>query len=250
MARQGRTDEEIARCLTDRGHHSPRHTTVLPSSVRFVRLRHRLLRDRRQSHPRRIPGFLTVPQLIEKLGSRTELDLRSHPQRHDPGRARRRTKAVSVPGHPRDPRPVPTTPGGEAQLLAFLGGHQDAISKNLSDVDLQDPPAPHLHQPLPEGLQRLVPRAARPKPVSSSPGSPARRRLPGPWQPHAGGSYPQTWGSPEHTTPSSQPPSGSVTITHPHHPLRGQRVEIVRFAGESTPISSSVSLTDDTPPSR
>jgi DNA invertase Pin-like site-specific DNA recombinase len=67
MARQGKTDDEIARCLTDRGHHSPRHTTVLPSSVRFVRLRHRLLRDRKQSHPRRIPGFLTVPQLIEKL---------------------------------------------------------------------------------------------------------------------------------------------------------------------------------------
>ena len=67
MARQGRTDEEIARCLTDRGHHSPRHTTVLPSSVRFVRLGHRLLRDRKQSHPRRIPGFLTVPQLIEAL---------------------------------------------------------------------------------------------------------------------------------------------------------------------------------------
>jgi hypothetical protein len=34
--------------------------------------------------------------------------------------------------------------------------------------------------------------------------------------------------SPEHTTPSSQPSSGFVTITHPHHPLRGQRVEIVR----------------------
>src|SRR3954451_16054158 len=36
-------------------------------------------------------------------------------------------------------------------------------------------------------------------------------------------------GSPQHTTPSSQPPSGFVTITHPHHPLRGQRVEIVRL---------------------
>src|SRR5437762_1066393 len=36
-------------------------------------------------------------------------------------------------------------------------------------------------------------------------------------------------GSPKHTTPSSQPSSGSVTITHPHHPLRGQRVEIVRL---------------------
>ena len=100
LARQGRTDEEIARYLTEQGHHSPRHTTVLRSSVQIVRLRHGLLRDRRQSHPRRIPGFLTVPQLTAKLGARTELDLRPHPQRHDPGRARRRTKAISVPGHP------------------------------------------------------------------------------------------------------------------------------------------------------
>src|SRR4051812_22940881 len=61
---------------------------------------------------------------------RTELDLRPHPQRHDPGRARRRTEAVSVPGHARDSRPVPTASSGEAQLLAFLGGHQDAISKH------------------------------------------------------------------------------------------------------------------------
>src|SRR5215471_17941490 len=34
---------------------------------------------------------------------------------------------------------------------------------------------------------------------------------------------------PQHTTPSSRPPSGFATITHPHHPLRGQRVEIIRL---------------------
>ncbi|HMB04525.1 MAG TPA: recombinase family protein [Isosphaeraceae bacterium] len=68
LARQGKSDEEIAQYLTERGHHSPRHTTVLCSSVRIVRLRHGLLRDRRQSHPRQIPGFLTVPQLTAKLG--------------------------------------------------------------------------------------------------------------------------------------------------------------------------------------
>jgi DNA invertase Pin-like site-specific DNA recombinase len=67
LARQGKTDEEIARHLSEKGHHSPRHVTVLPSTVRIVRLRHRLLRDRKQSHPRRIPGFLTVPQLTAKL---------------------------------------------------------------------------------------------------------------------------------------------------------------------------------------
>jgi len=32
---------------------------------------------------------------------------------------------------------------------------------------------------------------------------------------------------PERTTPSSQTPSGFVTITHPHHPLRGQLLPIV-----------------------
>ena len=39
------------------------------------------------------------------------------------------------------------------------------------------------------------------------------------------------WGSgcPKYTTPSSNPPSGFVAITHPHHPLRGQRVEIIRI---------------------
>lgn len=68
LARQGRSDEEIARYLTEQGHHSPRHATVLCSSVRIVRLRHGLLRCRRRSHPQRIPGFLTVPQLTAKLG--------------------------------------------------------------------------------------------------------------------------------------------------------------------------------------
>ena len=36
--------------------------------MQIVRLRHGLFRDRRQSHPRQIPGFLTVPQLTAKLG--------------------------------------------------------------------------------------------------------------------------------------------------------------------------------------
>ena len=43
------------------------------------------------------------------------------------------------------------------------------------------------------------------------------------------------WGYPQRTTPSSQPPSGFVTITHPHHPLRGQRVEIVRIRRGNDP---------------
>jgi DNA invertase Pin-like site-specific DNA recombinase len=67
LARQGQTDEDIACQLTQQGYRSPKHRAVLPSTVRFLRLSHRLLRDRHQSHPRRIPGFLTVPQLAAKL---------------------------------------------------------------------------------------------------------------------------------------------------------------------------------------
>ena len=36
-------------------------------------------------------------------------------------------------------------------------------------------------------------------------------------------------GSSQYTTPFSQSASESVTITHPHHPLRGKRVTLVRI---------------------
>jgi DNA invertase Pin-like site-specific DNA recombinase len=68
LAHQGQTDEEIAAALTRRGYRSPKHATVLPSTVRILRLRHRLLRDRSQSHPRRITGSLTVSQIARSLG--------------------------------------------------------------------------------------------------------------------------------------------------------------------------------------
>ena len=67
LAGQGETDEEIARRLTLDGHRSPRHTTVLPSTVQYIRLRHRVFTNHRQSHPRRVAGYLTVPQVAEKL---------------------------------------------------------------------------------------------------------------------------------------------------------------------------------------
>lgn len=40
---------------------------------------------------------------------------------------------------------------------------------------------------------------------------------------------------PRLTTPSSQSPSGFVTIIHPHHPFCGQRVEIVRVRRGADP---------------
>lgn len=68
MARAGRSDEDIAEQLTAAGHRSPRADKVLESTVRNVRLRKGILRLARQSHPRRVEGFLTIPQLAKKLG--------------------------------------------------------------------------------------------------------------------------------------------------------------------------------------
>jgi DNA invertase Pin-like site-specific DNA recombinase len=68
LAKLGKADDEIAALLTQQGHRSPKHATVLPSTVRILRLRHRLLRKRSQSHPRHIAGHLTVSQLAQALG--------------------------------------------------------------------------------------------------------------------------------------------------------------------------------------
>lgn len=42
-------------------------------------------------------------------------------------------------------------------------------------------------------------------------------------------------GSSQHTTPLSPAVAASVTITHPHHPLRGQRVTLVRVRQGAEP---------------
>jgi DNA invertase Pin-like site-specific DNA recombinase len=68
LTQQGQSDEEIAALLTRRGYRSPKHAAVLPSTVRILRLRHRLFRKRSQSHPRHISGSLTVSQIARSLG--------------------------------------------------------------------------------------------------------------------------------------------------------------------------------------
>lgn len=67
LFREGLSDKEIARHLTDLGHHSPQSAHVLPSTVRTARYRLGLLRSRSQSHPRNVPGSLTVSQVAQKL---------------------------------------------------------------------------------------------------------------------------------------------------------------------------------------
>jgi DNA invertase Pin-like site-specific DNA recombinase len=68
LAKEGKDDEEIATLLSEKGYRSPKHDAVLPSTVRTIRLKQRLFRKRSQSHPRHIPGYLTVPQVAQSLG--------------------------------------------------------------------------------------------------------------------------------------------------------------------------------------
>jgi hypothetical protein len=64
---EGKSDQQIAERLTELGYHSPHRMHVLPSTIRTIRLRRRLFRERHQSHPRNVDGHLTVSQLARKL---------------------------------------------------------------------------------------------------------------------------------------------------------------------------------------
>lgn len=65
---QGKTDAQIAQSLTKLGFRSPMHPdTVLISTVRGIRLKHGLLQVRHQSHPRHVPGYLTLSELAAIL---------------------------------------------------------------------------------------------------------------------------------------------------------------------------------------
>jgi hypothetical protein len=64
---QGKTDSEIAQELTRAGFRSPKAHCVLENTVKLLRLKHRQFVTRHQSHPRHIPGVLTVPQLARVL---------------------------------------------------------------------------------------------------------------------------------------------------------------------------------------
>ncbi len=68
LSRQGKSDVEIAEHLTALGHRSPMQPHfVLPSTVQIIRLKHGVFRQRSQSHPRRVPGCLTLSQVARAL---------------------------------------------------------------------------------------------------------------------------------------------------------------------------------------
>jgi hypothetical protein len=67
LARQGLDDETIAARLTSEGYRSARCTHVPVETVRHIRQHHRVLRNERQTHPRHIPGWLTMAELARRL---------------------------------------------------------------------------------------------------------------------------------------------------------------------------------------
>jgi hypothetical protein len=70
MHHQGLADEAIAQRLTAQGYRSPLdQTQLLTNTVRGIRLKHRVFVTRSQSHPRRMAGYLTIPQAAAALGT-------------------------------------------------------------------------------------------------------------------------------------------------------------------------------------
>jgi DNA invertase Pin-like site-specific DNA recombinase len=67
LSQQGKRDEDIAKELSVEGFRSPMSQHLLPSTVKTIRLKHGIMQKRSQSHPRRIAGSLTVPQIAKAL---------------------------------------------------------------------------------------------------------------------------------------------------------------------------------------
>jgi DNA invertase Pin-like site-specific DNA recombinase len=67
LARKGKGDKEIAALLSKAGHRSAHHVRLTPSTVQAIRLKHGVLRAKGQSHPRHLPGYLTVAEVARKL---------------------------------------------------------------------------------------------------------------------------------------------------------------------------------------
>ncbi len=69
LARDGVDDETIAEQLTAEGFRSPMDPQrVLANTVRCTRLKYGVLVTRSQSHPCRVPGYLSIAQLAQALG--------------------------------------------------------------------------------------------------------------------------------------------------------------------------------------
>ena len=125
LSRSGESDEKIAEHLTELGNRSPLRKHVLPSTVRRVRLKHRLLQKRSQSHPRRIQGFLTAPQLTKLLDLPRYWIYNQIAKEKIQIEKDAKTGLYLFPDTPETLQLLKKLRGGELRQLSFLRGHQD-----------------------------------------------------------------------------------------------------------------------------
>ena len=70
LFKEGKTDRQIARHLTEMGYHSPQRRHVVRSTVQTIRHRHGLIRGARgkgASREHNVPGRLTLPEVARRL---------------------------------------------------------------------------------------------------------------------------------------------------------------------------------------
>ena len=70
LFKEGKTDRQIARRLTELGHRSPQRKHVVRSTVQTIRHRHGLIRGARvkgASRAHHVPGCLTLSEVARKL---------------------------------------------------------------------------------------------------------------------------------------------------------------------------------------
>jgi len=125
LSRSGESDEKISEHLTNLGYRSPTQEYVLPNTVKIIRLKHKVFQKQSQSHPRRIQGYLTVPQLTKLL------DLPQHwiYYQIDKGSIRidkdLKTGLYLFPDTPETLQRFKKLMHGKLRQLAFSRGHQD-----------------------------------------------------------------------------------------------------------------------------
>ena len=154
----GKSDEEIAASLTERGFHSPMHRTMLPSTVKTIRLSHRRFHRYKGPRPRHIEGIMTVPQIAQTIG------VTAHWIYNLIRRGVIRSTAIPPPASttfPTDPRPAVSYKISRTALStdwALEGGIKmhDELFKVTSTTHLR--PAWMYRLRLDDGVVRSVPR--------------------------------------------------------------------------------------------
>ena len=193
------------------GHHSPRHTTVLPQHGADRSLPSRTVPQPQAIAPAADPRLLDGTAAHREAGTRTELDLRSHPQRNDPGDTRPWTEPLPVSRHPRDPRPVPATPGGEGPTPCVFRRASRCRTEGLRYLRLQRA-CRNLSKPKILELARV--RVDRPEDRTAA------------WWGATGlGNLDQ-----RNTPLVTEECEGQVTVTDPCHPLYGRTLKLSGLA--------------------